>query len=110
MPPTFSNHSFKFMEGETPPNHISDWAGEVERKRGLWHIDGYDTFEGAEYPVASNIETIEDAELLARALRRRIEEAQPSATSGGQAFGGIQDRVYIVNPDGSKQIVRGSLD
>jgi len=39
-----------------------------------------------------------------RAARRHLEElerTQPSATSGGQTPGGIQDRVYIVRPSGT---------
>ena len=31
-----------------------------------------------------------------------LERTQPAASSGGQAPGGIQDRVYIVHPDGRK--------
>jgi len=42
------------------------------------------------------------AEAVARAYLDRLETEQPSAASGGQGDGGIQDRIYILTPDGQR--------
>lgn len=46
-------------------------------------------------------------EALADAQKRLadLERTQPAASSGGQAPGGIQDRVYLVHPDGRRERV-----
>jgi hypothetical protein len=70
-----------------------------------WAVEGYDTFEGgpdAFYPVKSGLATEEDAHIAAASYMKHLERSQPSATSGGQGLTGIQDRVYIVRPDGSR--------
>jgi hypothetical protein len=69
---------------------------------GTWKLQGYDTFSSEQYPLEG---VYPDEPTAQRAADRRLadlERQQPTATSGGQAPGGIQDRVYIVRPDGSK--------
>jgi len=66
---------------------------------------GYDTFEGgpdAWYPLG-NFETHEQALTAAKIKLQENEKQQPTSTSGGQEFGGIQDRVFIIHPDGYKE-------
>ena len=46
-------------------------------------------------------ETEDEAVAAARARLVELEREQPSVSSGGQGFGGIQDQVYVVRPDGS---------
>ena len=94
MPAQFITRSFKFNESESVPPHKSGWAGRVTRNPELWHLDGYDSFEGERYPLASNIETADAVQLLAGAARRAIEILQPRAQSGD-----IQDRVIVVTPE-----------
>ena len=81
---------------------------------GPWRIEGYDTFGArcapneidpeALYPLGdpdgypSKLAAVKAA---VEALRE-IEREQPSAQSGGQGLMGIQDRVFIVKPDGTK--------
>jgi hypothetical protein len=62
---------------------------------------GFDTFEGAEYPLSEH-DGEEDAREAARERLRMLEETQPSSVSGGQGHGGIQDRVFIIAPDGTR--------
>jgi hypothetical protein len=71
---------------------------------------GYDTFEGEHYPLDGEGHdgktylpeypayeaALEDAQFRLAYL----EQTQPAASSGGQGFDGIQDRVYIIHPDG----------
>ncbi len=92
MPPTFTKSSFSFEKGEQVPAHEEGWSGGVPRDQSLWHLDGYDSFEGEEYPLASNVEDSETVQLLARAANRSINKAQPNA-------GSIQDTVSIVYPE-----------
>lgn len=66
---------------------------------GKWKLGGYDTFEGEFYPLEGTYPSEEAAELAAQERLKHLEETQPSSSSGGQN-GGIQDRVYIVTPDG----------
>jgi hypothetical protein len=76
---------------------------------GDWKLHGYDAFSGEEYPLLADdfttpLELDTEAEARAEASRQlaRLEREQPSVTSGGQAPGGIQDRVYIVGPGGTR--------
>lgn len=64
-----------------------------------WKLEGYDAFSHESYPLAS-FDSREAA--FAAALDRldELERDQPSASSGGQW--GIQDRVFIINPDGTR--------
>jgi hypothetical protein len=74
----------------------------------FWRLEGYDTFSGDPYPLGVyerdyQPEYGSDTAAYADALRRldELDRAQPDA--GGQAPGGIQDRVYIVHPDGRRE-------
>ena len=83
-----------------------------------WKLGGYDAFSGESYPLGdlhveegvSRIDGLRPeypdyASALAGARKRlaSLERAQPAASSGGQAPGGIQDRVYILHPDGRRE-------
>jgi hypothetical protein len=69
---------------------------------GKWRLEGFDTFEGEEYPLTGEHDTEELAQAAARGRLAELEKSQPSASSGGQGLYGIQDRVFIIRPDGSK--------
>lgn len=84
-----------------------------------YRLEGYDTFSNESYPLGDITneagETIDgmqpdyptrDAAIAdARKRLAHLEQTQPSSSSGGQGSGGIQDRVYIVHPDGHKERV-----
>jgi len=72
-----------------------------------WRIVGLDTFASAPYPVRRCF-TEAGARRAARRHLLRLEKDQPSDVSGGQAEGGIQDRVFIVRPDGSSYRFAGA--
>ncbi|OGG44092.1 hypothetical protein A2841_01205 [Candidatus Kaiserbacteria bacterium RIFCSPHIGHO2_01_FULL_48_10] len=76
----------------------------TEEKR-VWRLEGYDTFEGghdAFYPIEGEYESESAAQTAARQRLKKLERSQPSSSSGGQSSTGIQDRVYIVRPNGEK--------
>jgi hypothetical protein len=83
-----------------------------------WKLEGYDTFDGGtcllgNLHVENGISRIDglrpsypDRESALADARKRLadlERTQPTARSGGQ--NGIQDRVYIVHPDGHRERV-----
>jgi hypothetical protein len=88
----------------------------------LWRLEGYDAFDGTPYPMGTlmreNGSTIDGMQpsydsyegAYADALKALadIEQRQPSASSGGQS--GIQDRVFIIHPDGRRERVRPGGD
>lgn len=95
MPPVFNESDFKFPEGEQIPEHIEGYpAGEKDPTK--YHLDGYDTFSGEDYPLATDIDDLPTARVLHTARMLHLQEIQPQSSSGGQ--GGIQDRVSIVQP------------
>jgi len=69
---------------------------------GKWKLEGYDTFDESTYPIEGEYDTEEEAQAAAKERLTQLEESQPSASSGGQGFGGIQDQVWIIRPDGTK--------
>jgi hypothetical protein len=73
-------------------------------KTGKWSLEEYDTFEGGDAfsPLEGEYYDEPTAQAAARNRLAELEKTQPSAHSGGQGFGGIQDQVFIVRPDGSK--------
>jgi hypothetical protein len=109
MPPKFSTTSFDFLPGDNVPEHDEGYAMSTDpRDPSKYHLDGFDTFDRSTYPLAHDIDTLEEAELLVKARRRSLERTQPSSSSGGQA--GIQDRVSIVYPDPeTEERVRAAL-
>lgn len=86
-----------------------------------WKLMGYDAFSNEWYslgtpltPEGNSFDSLQPSyssydAALADARRRleHLEKSQPSASSGGQASGGIQDRVFIVHPDGHRERVSG---
>ncbi|MBI5725508.1 MAG: hypothetical protein HZA50_16240 [Planctomycetes bacterium] len=68
---------------------------------GRWHLMGYDTFAGEYYPIAGSWTSRQAAEKAAAKELNKLEKLQPTRDSGGQAEGGIQDRIFIAQPDGS---------
>ena len=71
-------------------------------KEGIWKLEGYDTFSDESYGLSGEYKSLEEAEKAAVGRLEEIEETQPSGSSGGQD--GIQDRIYIMKPDGSKYL------
>jgi hypothetical protein len=67
----------------------------------IWMLQGYDTFAGDRYHLAGPFFSERAARRAAKRELRKIEKMQPTESSGGQGPSGIQDRVYIVRPDGS---------
>jgi hypothetical protein len=82
------------------------WQGTSERivecvyKEVLWTLEGYDTFSDERYPFSGAFESEASARAAADERLDELERQQPSSRSGGQE--GIQDRVYIVRPDGTR--------
>jgi len=66
-----------------------------------WRLQGHDTFAREDYPLEGDFACEADAMAGARARLAALELEQPSASSGGQAMDGIQDRVFVIRPDGS---------
>jgi hypothetical protein len=64
-------------------------------KRG-WNLRGWDTFAGESHLVGRYF-TEAGARRAAKRYLRQLEKGQPAAISGP-----IQDKVYIVRPDGSE--------
>ncbi|MDD5289852.1 MAG: hypothetical protein PHT40_01455 [Patescibacteria group bacterium] len=69
---------------------------------GKWGLEGFDTFEDESYSLPGKFDTQEKAEEAATKRLAELEKTQPTSSSGGQSFGGIQDQIYIIRPDGSK--------
>lgn len=74
-----------------------------------YRLLSFDTFAGEWYELEGEYALLESAEKAARERLDHLEETQPSSSSGGQAFGGIQDRVYILHPDGRRERYVGGL-
>jgi len=70
-------------------------------KLEFWTLQGYDTFAGEWYDLPGRYPCESAARIAARWRLKELEKLQPSRESGGQAPGGIQDRVYVVAPDGT---------
>ena len=64
-----------------------------------WRLAGYDTFSGEDYALDGEYPTEQAARAAAKVRLAELEVSQPTASSAAQD--GIQDRVYIVAPDGS---------
>jgi hypothetical protein len=79
--------------------------------RSEFEVIGYDEFDGEEYALSDSsgepaVFVDHDLALeFGRSRLRDLEMTQPTASSGGQEFGGIQDRVYIVHPNGQRERV-----
>jgi hypothetical protein len=66
----------------------------------IWRLQGYDIFAGEWHPLPGRYFSEKAAQRAARQELKKLEKMQPSRYSSGQKLGGIQDRVYIVGPDG----------
>jgi hypothetical protein len=69
-------------------------------QNGKWKLEGYDTFSEEEYPLPGEHDTEDAAIAAAQERLADLERTQPSESSGGQD--GIQDRVYVIRPDGER--------
>ncbi|MFA6383579.1 MAG: hypothetical protein WCX17_04090 [Parcubacteria group bacterium] len=67
-----------------------------------WKLEGYDTFSNEPYPIPGDYPTEIDVIKAALEKMEELRKNQPSKTSGGQGTFGIQDRIYIVRPNGDK--------
>lgn len=74
----------------------------MEKQEKKWKLEGFDTFLEESYPLAGEYSTEEEAIQAAEKRLEELEEEQPTNSSGGQGEFGIQDRVYIIRPDGTK--------
>lgn len=104
MPPTFNERGFIFEAGEQIPEHIEGWPLISDQDPVKWWLRGTDTFSYEDYVVAINVDDAETACFLARARLRELERTQPTKTSGGRGFGGIQDRVDVMKPGESLRL------
>lgn len=73
----------------------------LKQIHGEWGLEGWDTFAGHSYPLPGRFRTRQGAVRAARRVLANLEKTQPSENSGGQD--GIQDRVYVVAPDGKRE-------
>lgn len=71
----------------------------TQAKNEPWRLLGLDTFDGQIYQLTEHVSE-EEALHAAHDRLRALEISQPTCTSGGQD--GIQDRVYVVRPDGTR--------
>ena len=76
----------------------------IDKFRGQWLLEGWDTFAGHSYPIPGRYRSEAAAVRAARRQLKQLERLQPTATSGGQD--GIQDQVFVVAPDGKRYRVR----
>jgi hypothetical protein len=83
--------------------------------RPEFEVIGYDEFDGEEYSLGDPPGTpamFDDHDLaldFGRVRLAYLERAQPASSSGGQEHGGIQDRVYIVHPNGQRERVFSAM-
>lgn len=68
-----------------------------------WRLAVYDAFEGTYYHLEGEYPDESAVQQAATKRLRYLEETQPSKESGGQGEDeAIQDRVFIVRPDGTR--------
>ena len=71
-------------------------------KSGKWGIDAYDPFDGEDFSLPYEYYSEQEALEATRKMLADEEKLNPSETSGGQGFGGLQTRFYVRRPDGSR--------
>lgn len=76
------------------------------KKPKLFKLLGFDTFSSEWYNLGE-FETEQMARTAGLVRLRALEQSQPTASSGGQGFGGIQDQVYIEYQDGKRSRLIG---
>lgn len=67
----------------------------------VWKVLGYNEFSSEWYGLGS-YPTEKAAQSHAKKKLEELERHQPTSSSGGQGYYGIQDRVWIERPDGTK--------
>lgn len=67
-----------------------------------WKLIGFDTFAEEDYPIGANYSSEEKARDAATSYFKKLDEEQPPESSGGQGELGIQDRIFVQRPDGSR--------
>ncbi|MGD0729223.1 MAG: hypothetical protein ABR981_04060 [Candidatus Micrarchaeaceae archaeon] len=72
-------------------------------EKNQYKLVGYDTFSSEWYPLSGSYPTDKEAFDAAKERLKELEISQPSSSSGGQSYFGIQDQVYIEYPDGGKR-------
>ncbi len=70
--------------------------------KNKWKLEGWDVFDAGNYAIEGEYDTEEQVIEAAKLRLLENEKDQPTETSGGQSDRGVQDRVFIVRPDGSK--------
>ncbi|MGH7249706.1 MAG: hypothetical protein ACREGC_01915 [Minisyncoccia bacterium] len=73
----------------------------------FWKLEGLDTFSDEPYLIDGQYTNEADAIRAAKAQLKALETTQPSEETGGQDEGGIQDRIFVIRPDGTKYRFRG---
>ncbi len=104
----YSNSGFFMLEAglrECVLKELATRRALVGMHAARWTVRGYDSFAHENYPLPGAFETEDDAIAAARGHLAELEIAQPSASSKGQD--GIQDRVFVIRPDGSVFRVAG---
>lgn len=84
-----------------PYNKAAAQALEIKMS-GKWKLEGWDVFDAGNYKIDGEYDTEEQAIEVAKMRLLELERDQSTETSGGQSDKGIQDRIFIVGPDGSK--------
>ena len=79
----------------------------MENNAKQWRLVGWDTFASEAYPVSRHA-TEQECRDAAREFLRELETHQPSEQSGGQD--GIQDRVFILGPQGEHYRYERAMD
>ena len=77
---------------------------------GKWKLEAWDVFDAGNYSIPGSYDTEEQAIEAAKIELQELEKLQPTESSGGQSETGVQDRVYIVRPDGTKYRYPTGLD
>lgn len=67
-----------------------------------WKLVGYDSFDETYYSLSGVFPNETEARQSAVLRLRSLEITQPSDNSGGQGEFGIQDRVFIERPNGTR--------
>lgn len=70
--------------------------------QGKWTLTGVDGFSDEPYEIPGAYDTEERARDVARLHLAAIELTQPTSETGGQGEDGIQDRIYIISPNGNE--------
>ncbi len=80
--------------------HAAEEVGMGHQLRDTYKLRGFDTFSSEWYDLEGEYDNEAAAKAAAKHRLANLERTQPARTSGGQ--NGIQDRVFIVRPDGSQ--------